>query len=166
MDKKKPKSKNEVRILITWDGVEGEGQSFKMKFTPDPLNPDTNLRNHLIVLANAFATGTKNLMSVVKPLPQPTEEELKTGTYDFEAHGVEHGEGLFALYNYKKALMEEFVAVVGRVLPDAFHDVLFVKGTQEKIFEYLREQHRIKKEFEEDEAKEGVIEIKEKGVVN
>lgn len=166
MDKKKKRNPNEVRIVITWDGIEGEGQSFKMKFNPDPLNPDTNLRNHLVVLANAFATGTLQLMSVVKAIPQPTEQELKDGTYDFEAHGVEYGEGLFALYNYKKALMEEFVSIVGRVLPDAFHDVLFVKGAQEKIFEQLREEHRRKKEFEADEAKDGVIEIKEKGVVN
>lgn len=166
MDKKKKRKPNEVRIVITWDGVEGEGQNFKIKFSPDPLDINTNLRNHLIVLANAFSGGTKQLMSLVKPLPQPTEEELKDGKYDFEFHGEEYGEGLFALYNYKKALMEEFVAIVERTLPDAFHDVLFVRGAQEKIFEQLREEHRRKKEFEADEAKEGIIEIKEKGAMN
>jgi hypothetical protein len=166
MDKKKKRNPNEVRIVITWDGVEGEGQSFKIKFNPDPLNPDTNLRNHLVVLANAFAAGTRQIMSLIKPLPQPTEEELKTYTYNFEEHGEEYGEGLFALYNYKKAVMEEFVTIVERVLPDAFHDVLFVKGAQEKIFEKLREDYRARKEFEEDEARDGVIEVKEKGVVS
>lgn len=164
MDKKKKRNPNEVRIVIQWDGVEGEGQSFKMKFSPDPLDPRTNLRNHLVVLANAFSEGTKQLMSLVKPLPQPTEEELKTMTYDFEAHGVEYGEGLFALYNYKKALMEEFVAIVERTLPDAFHDVLFVKGAQEKIFEQIRQNHAAKKEFEADEDLNNIKETK--GAVN
>jgi len=155
------------KIVITWDGTEGEGQHFKIKFTPDPLNTDTDIRKHLVLLANGFAHGTKQLMSVIKPLPQPTEEELKSQTYNFEEHGEVYGEGLFALYNYKKAVMEEFVSIVGRVLPDAFHDVLFVKGAQEKIFEKLRQDHLARKAFEEDEAKNNVIEIKEsKGPVN
>lgn len=164
MDKKKKRNPNEVRIVIQWDGVEGENQSFKIKFSPDPLDLNTNLRNHLIVLANAFNAGTKQLMSLVNPLPQPTEEELKDMTYNFEAHGVEYGEGLFALYNYKKALMEEFVSIVERTLPDAFHDVLFVKGAQEKIFEQLRENYRAKKEFEADEDLNDIKETK--GAVN
>ena len=166
MDKKKKvTNKNAVRIVITWDGKEGEGSQFKLKFTPDPLDKDTDIRKHLVVLANAFAAGTEQLMSVVKPLPQPTEEELKLGTYNFEDHGMEFGEGLFGLYNYKKALMEEFVSVVGRVLPDVFHDVLFVKGAQEKIFETLRKQNAEKRAMEEEEALLSEEE-KNKGVVN
>lgn len=164
MDKKKSKNPNAVKIVITWDGVEGEGQSFNIKFTPDPLKPDTHIRNHLVVLANAFASGTQQLMSIVKQLPQPTEEELKSYTYDFEAHGEEYGEGLFGLYNYKKALMEEFVSIVGRVLPDTFHDVLFVKGAQEKIFDKLREEIKARKEFEADEALDVIKE--DKGAMN
>jgi len=164
MDKKKKRNPNEVRIVIQWDGVEGEGQSFKIKFSPDPLDPNTNLRNHLVVLANAFSSGTKQLMSVVKALPQPTEQELKDYTYNFEEHGAEYGEGLFALYNYKKALMEEFVSIVGHTLPEAFHDVLFVKGAQEKIFDQLRKEHAAKKEFEADEALDIIKE--NKGAMN
>lgn len=143
--------KNAVKIVINWDGKEGEGQKFKMTFTPDPLDLSTDIRKHLVVLANAFASGTKQLMSVIKPLPQPTEEELKNQTYDFALHGEEYGEGLFGLYNYKKAVMEEFVTIVERVLPDAFHDVLVVKGAQEKIFEHLREEHREREEAKQNE---------------
>lgn len=154
--------KDFVKIVGTWDGVSGEGQTFNLQFSPDPLDKDTNLRDQLVLLANMFAHGTKQLMSVVKTLPQPTEEELKNYTYDFETHGKEYGEGLFGLYNYKKALMEEFVSIVERVLPDAFHDVLFVKGAQEKIFEELRKRHAEKKALEELEEtpienKEGVV---------
>jgi len=157
MGKKKSsesKNPNTIKITMSWNGVEGEGQTFNLTFKPDPQNPDTNLRNQLIVLANGFAAGTKQLMSLVKPLPQPTEEELKEYKYDFAKHGEEFGEGLFGLYNYKKALMEEFVAIVGRVLPDAFHDVLFVKGAQEKIFDKLREEYKLKKETEAEEVSE------------
>lgn len=163
--KKQPKAKNKdaVRIVISWDGKEGEGQSFNIRFSPDPLNPDTDIRKHLVVLANAFAAGTKQLTSLIKPLPQPTETELKEMTYDFAEHGKEYGEGLFGLYNYKKNVMEEFVSIVGRVLPDAFHDVLFVKGAQEKIFDKMRAEHAAKKELE---AEEAAAENKEKGVVN
>lgn len=153
MSKKKPEYKKpKFKIVATWDGELGEDQSFELKFTPDPLKQETDIRSHLVLLANAFAAGTLQLLSVIKPLPQPTEEELKNQTYDFAEHGKEYGEGLFGLYNYKKALMEEFVSIVERVLPDAFHDVLFVKGAQEKIFEQLREEHREKKELEESSA--------------
>ena len=163
MNKDKKKNPNAVKIVITWDGVEGEDQSFNIKFTPDPLKTNTNLRNHLVVLANAFDAGTKQLMSLVKPLPQPTEEELKEQKYNFAEHEEEFGEGLFALYNYKKALMEEFVTIVHRTLPDAFHDVLYVKGAQEKIFDTMRDKLKERREQEEEnyskikEDKEGAL---------
>ena len=143
------KNKDEHKIVIKWNGKEGEGQSFQIEFTPDPLAPDTDIRKHLVLLANTFASGTLQLMSLIKPLPQPTEKELKDQTYDFKKHGKEYGEGLFGLYNYKKAVMEEFVSIVERVLPNAFHDVLFVKGAQEKIFDQMREKHLAKKQAEE-----------------
>lgn len=156
--KNKKKPFKGVRILMTWDGEEGEDKQFKLKFTPDPLKQTTDIRKHLVVLANGFATGTMQLMSLIKPLPQPTEKELKEGTYDFKEHGEEHGEGLFGLYNYKKALMEEFVSIVGRVLPDTFHDVMFVKGAQEKIFDELREKQKEKETLLQEEPKiKGVV---------
>lgn len=128
-------------ITVQWNGKEGEGQSFQMAFEPGLELQETDIRKHLVLLANAFATGTRQLMNFIKPLPQPTEQELKDQTYDFGAHGEEYGEELFGLYTYKKAMMEEFVSIVERALPDAFHDVLFVKGVQEKIFEQMREKH-------------------------
>lgn len=140
--KAKPiEAKRPYRIEIEWDGHEGEGQAFKMLFQPDLSLRDTDVRKHLVLLANAFSVGVKQLVSLIKALPQPTEQELKDQTYDFGLHGEEYGEGLFELYNYKKAVMEEFVSIVERVLPDAFHDILFVKGAQEKIFEQMRTKY-------------------------
>jgi hypothetical protein len=156
MPKKKTEYKTpKFKIVSTWDGNTGEDQTFELKFSPDPFKHNVDIRNYLVLLANTFAAGTLQLMSLIKPLPQPTEEELKEQTYDFAKHVEEYGEGLFGLYNYKKALMEEFVSIVERVLPDAFHDVLFVKGAQEKIFEKLREEHREKKALEEAESDNG-----------
>jgi hypothetical protein len=169
MATKKTVNKNAIKITITWDGIEGEGQNFKLVFSPDPLKTTTDVRKQLVVLANAFAKGTEQLMSVIKPLPQPTEEELKNAEYDFAEHGKEFGEGLFGLYNYKKAIMEEFVSIVGRVLPDAFHDVLYVKGAQEKIFDTLRKEHAAKREMEAEEATSDAevdCDYTDKGVVN
>lgn len=164
------KNPNALKIVITWDGEEGENQSFRIKFSPDPLNVNTNLRNHLVVLANAFVEGTKQLMSLVKPLPQPTEDELKEHAYNFAEHEKEYGEGLFALYNYKKALMEEFVTITHRVIPDAFHDVLYVKGAQEKIFDKMREDIKTKKEAEQVNQEKETEDLQEnnnkKGMIN
>ena len=141
----KPKSKG-YKILITWDGEKGEEAKFNLKFTPDPLNLNTNIRDHIVLLANAFDQGIKQLVSVLQPIEQPTEEELKNFEYDFS----KHKEGTFALYNYKKAVMEEIAAVVGSTLSDTFHDVLYVQGVQEKIFEELRKNRQENKNDEEE----------------
>lgn len=143
MNKTKPKG---YRILITWDGEKGEEAKFNLKFTPDPLNLSTNIRDHVVLLANAFDQGIKQLISVVQPIEQPTEEELKNFEYDFS----KHKEGTFALYNYKKALMEEIASIVGNTLVDTFHDVLYVQGVQEKIFEEIRKSHQADKDDEEE----------------
>lgn len=148
MNKTKPKG---YRILITWDGEKGEEAKFNLKFTPDPLNLSTNIRDHVVLLANAFDQGIKQLISVVQPIEQPTEEELKNFEYDFS----KHKEGTFALYNYKKALMEEIAAIVGNTLGDTFHDVLYVQGVQEKIFEEIRKSRQA--DNDGDEEIKGVI---------
>lgn len=153
-----------IKIVIEWDGKEGEDQAFSMSMTPDPLDPETNIRNHIVVLSNAFAHGVVQLMSLIQPLPQPTPEEIENYEYNFEEHGKEFGEGLFALYNYKKALLDEFQSIVGRVMPDAFHDVMYVKGVQEKIFDKMREELLKRKEEELalkefDETKKGTTKL-------
>ena len=46
--------------------------------------------------------------------------------------------------------MEEIAAVVGSTLSDTFHDVLYVQGVQEKIFEELRKNRQENKNDEEE----------------
>lgn len=145
--RKKPKyNPNEHKITISWDGDQKEPK-FNIEFKPDLLHKDTILRNHTVLLANAFDAGIKTIVSVLREIEQPTEEELKNFEYDFSKHDKD----TFALYNYKKAIMEEIATIVQNTLTDAFHDVLYVKGVQEKIFQQLRDKKKLEKESEETE---------------
>lgn len=154
METKKTKPEM-IKINTTWKITNKEQQLFNIKYSPDLLDTSTDLRKHLILLANIFNTGINQVASLLRMMPAPTEEEAATMTYDFEKHGKEYGEGLFDLYNFKKALLEEVVAIVQDALPKAFPDIIFVKGAQEKIFQTLRERH-VEQESKEPPVSENV----------
>ena len=149
-----------VKIVINWNGLYGKDALYELLYTPDPLDITTDVRQLIVLLANAFNSGILQLVSLLKPLPNPTEEDITAFKYDFKNYG---GAETFALYNYKKAVMEEIATIVHSTLPTAFHDVLYVKGVQEKIFDTLRKQQLEKrakaeeKEFVEEPIKKGQV---------
>lgn len=154
METKKTKPEM-IKINATWKITDKEQQLFNIKYHPDPLDPNTDLQKHLILLANIFNTGVSQIASLLRMMPVPTGEEIATTTYDFEKHGKEYGEGLFALYNFKKTILEEIIGIVQDTLPKAFLDIIFVKSAQEKIFQTLREQH-VEQESKEPPVSESV----------
>lgn len=156
-------------ILGVWNNSDTpeERMEIKLKFHPDPLDTSTDITKHIQLLSNMFAGSIKQLMSVVHPLPQPTEEEFNDHTYSFEEHQKDYGEGLYALYQYKKNLMEYVDQTVSTALFEAFHDVFFVKGAEEKIFDQLREKALEKRDKNTEEINlDRIVNEEKKGKVN
>lgn len=138
MSKKKLKSKYEtVAELYARIVKDGEVEKILLSYKPDPLNVTTDIRKHLQLTANSFDHGVRTLVSMIAELPAPTDEELKEGKYNFGNHG---GAEVYSLYNYKKALLEEIKQTVEKTLVESFHDLFFVQGAEEKIFQQLREK--------------------------
>lgn len=143
---------------------EGEVEKILLSYSPDPLKLTTDIRKLLQLTANTFDHGIRTLVSVIAEMPAPTDEELKEGKYNFGNHG---GAEVYSLYNYKKALLEEIKQTVEKTLVESFHDIFFVQGAEEKIFQQLREKKLANKTDEIKIEEDKVFELtNNKGEVN
>lgn len=143
---------------------EGEVEKILLSYSPDPLKLTTDIRKLLQLTANTFDHGIRTLVSVIAEMPAPTDEELKEGKYNFGNHG---GAETYSLYNYKKALLEEIKQTVEKTLVESFHDLFFVQGAEEKIFQQLREKKLASKTDEIKIEEDKVFELtNNKGEVN